>query len=31
MAPALMIPVLFAAGIGFFWLFFKSIDFFDHI
>jgi len=31
MAPALMIPILSAAGIGFFWLFYKSVDFFDHI
>jgi len=26
-----MIPILSAAGIGFFWLFYKSVDFFDHI
>ena len=31
MAAVLMIPLLSAAGIGFFWLFYKSVDFFDHI
>lgn len=31
MAPALMIPLLTAAGLAGFWLFYKSIDFFDNI
>lgn len=31
MAPALMIPLLTAAGCAGFWLFYKSVEFFDHI
>jgi hypothetical protein len=31
MAAALMIPVLYVAGLGAFWLFYKSVDFFDNI
>ena len=31
MAVALMIPVLYVAGLGAFWLFYKSVDFFDNI
>ena len=31
MTPALMIPLLTAAGLAGFWLFYKSVDFFDHI
>jgi hypothetical protein len=31
MSPALMIPLLTAAGLASFWLFFKSVDFFDKI
>lgn len=31
MAAALLIPVLYVAGLGCFWLFYKSVDFFDHI
>ncbi len=31
MAPALMIPLLSAVGLAGFWLFYKAIDFFDHI
>jgi hypothetical protein len=31
MSPALMIPLLTAAGLASFWLFFKSVDFFDNI
>ena len=31
MAPALLIPVLYVAGLGAFWLFYKSVDFFDNI
>ena len=28
---ALMIPLLTGAGLAGFWLFYKSVDFFDHI
>ncbi len=31
MTPALMIPLLTAAGLAGFWLFYKSVDFFDNI
>ena len=31
MAPALMIPLLTGLGLVGFWLFRKSVDFFDHI
>jgi len=31
MAPFLFIPILYAAGLGCFWVFYKSVDFFDHI
>ena len=31
MSPVLMIPLLTAAGLAGFWLFYKSVDFFDHI
>ncbi|GAB3738498.1 hypothetical protein GCM10027594_18980 [Hymenobacter agri] len=31
MAPLLLVPILSAAGLGCFWLFYKSVDFFDHI
>ena len=31
MAPVLMIPLLTATGLASFWLFYKSIDFFDKI
>ena len=31
MAAALMTPVLYVAGLGAFWLFYKSVDFFDNI
>lgn len=31
MAPALMIPLLTALGLAGFWLFRKSVDFFDNI
>jgi hypothetical protein len=31
MSAALMIPLLTAAGLAGFWLFYKSIDFFDNI
>ena len=31
MAPALMIPLLTAAGVAAFWLFYRAIDFFDRI
>ena len=31
MTPILMIPLLTAAGLAGFWLFYKSVDFFDHI
>ena len=31
MAPALMIPLLTAAGLAGFWLFYRSVDFFDRI
>jgi hypothetical protein len=31
MSPIVFIPVLYAAGLGCFWLFYKSVDFFDHI
>ena len=31
MAPALMIPLLTATGLAGFWLFYKSIHFFDNI
>lgn len=31
MAPALMIPLLTAAGLAGFWLFYKSVEYFDHI
>ncbi len=31
MAPLLLIPILYVAGVGCFWLFYKSVDFFDHI
>lgn len=31
MAPLLLIPVLTAAGLAGFWLFYKSVDFFDQI
>jgi hypothetical protein len=31
MPPALMIPLLTLAGLAGFWLFYKSVDFFDHI
>ena len=31
MSPTLMIPLLTAAGLVGFWLFYKSVDFFDKI
>ncbi|PJJ60442.1 hypothetical protein CLV45_1869 [Hymenobacter chitinivorans DSM 11115] len=31
MPAALLIPVLTAAGLAGFWLFYKSVDFFDHL
>lgn len=31
MSPILMIAVLMAAGLAGFWLFYKSVDFFDQI
>ena len=31
MSPTLMIPLLTAAGLAGFWLFYKSVDFFDKI
>ena len=31
MTPALMIPLLTGLGLAGFWLFRKSVDFFDHI
>lgn len=31
MPSVLMIPLLTAAGLAGFWLFYKSVDFFDHI
>jgi len=31
MMPILMIPLLTAAGLAGFWLFYRSVDFFDHI
>ena len=31
MMPILMIPLLTAAGLTGFWLFYRSVDFFDHI
>jgi hypothetical protein len=31
MSAALMIPLLTGAGLAGFWLFYKSIDFFDNI
>ena len=31
MSAALMIPLLTASGLAGFWLFYKSIDFFDNI
>jgi len=31
MNPLLMIPLLTAAGLAGFWLFYKSVDFFDKI
>lgn len=31
MAPALMISLLTAAGLAGFWLFYKSVDFFERI
>jgi hypothetical protein len=31
MTPILFIPILYVAGLGCFWLFYKSVDFFDHI
>jgi hypothetical protein len=31
MAAALMIPLLTTAGVACFWLFYRSVDFFDNI
>ena len=31
MAPLIFIPVLYVAGFSCFWLFYKSVNFFDHI
>ena len=31
MTSAMMIPLLTAAGLAGFWLFYKSVNFFDHI
>ena len=31
MNPLISIPVLTVVGFGFFWLFYKSVDFFDNI
>ena len=31
MPSLLLVPILSAAGLGCFWLFYKSVDFFDHI
>ena len=31
MAPLLFIPILYVAGLSCFWLFYKSVDFFDNI
>ncbi len=31
MTPALMIPLLTAVGLAGFWLFYRSVDFFDRI
>ena len=31
MNPLIFIPALYVVGLGFFWLFYKSIDFFDNI
>ena len=31
MVPILMIPLLTAAGLAGFWLFYRSVDFTDHI
>ena len=31
MSPVLMIPLLTAVGLSGFWLFYKAVDFFDHI
>jgi hypothetical protein len=31
MNPLLMIPLLTAGGLAGFWLFYKSVDFFDNI
>jgi hypothetical protein len=31
MTPPLMIPLLTATGLAAFWLFYKSVDFFDNI
>jgi hypothetical protein len=31
MHPLLMIPLLTATGLAGFWLFYKSVSFFDHI
>ena len=31
MTPFLMIPLLTAAGLAGSWLFFKSVEYFDHI
>lgn len=31
MNPLIFIPVLSVAGLGCFWLFYKSVDFFDNI
>ena len=31
MSAALLIPLLTATGLAGFWLFYKSVDFFDHI
>ena len=31
MNPLLLLPILYATGVGCFWLFYKSVDFFDKI
>jgi len=31
MTPLLLLPLLTAAGLAGFWLFYKSVDFFDQI
>ncbi len=31
MAPALLIPILTTVGVACFWLFYRSVDFFENI